>query len=415
VTAGRAGRRSRMAAPAAAAWSLGVLIVLFCAALVPLAVAAREAESYIAVVIIMMSLALVGIVVARRQPGNPLGWMFLALAALSALGVSAGAYAVLSYRLGHHLPLGVAAVFLALYWCPLIVAFPLAILLFPDGRLPSPRWRPVLWGYLAVGACWPVSVYAVAAGAVAAGDLRIHTGGDLQAVDHPAGSSAWLGSVEAVILPVLAVFWLVFVARQVLSWRRADGERRQQLKWLMSGAAVCMAATTVIAVGGTLAASAGTLAASASPAAQAVVDGATIGMAALPVSVGVAILKYRLYDIGRIISRTLAYAIVTGLLVGVYAGLVLLTTQVFRIHTPVAVAASTLAAAALFNPVRRRVQRAVDRRFNRARYDADQTVAAFAARLKDAVDLDSVRDDLAGVVHRALEPAHVSVWLSPPD
>jgi hypothetical protein len=112
----------------------------------------------------------------------------------------------------------------------------------------------------------------------------------------------------------------------------------------------------------------------------------------------VAILKYRLYDIDRIISRTLAYAIVTGLLVGVYAGLVLLTTQVFRVHTPVAVAASTLAAAALFNPLRRRVQRAVDRRFNRARYDADKTAAAFAARLKDAVDLDSVQADLAGVV-----------------
>jgi hypothetical protein len=393
-----------MAAPAVAARSLGGLIILLCAALVPLAVAAREAESDIAVVIIMMTLAPVGLVVARRQPGNPLGWMFLALAALSALGVGAGAYAVLSYRLGHHLPLGVAAVFLALYWCPVIVTFPLVILLFPDGRLPSPRWRPVLWGYLAVGACWPVSVYAVAIGAVATGDLSIVPGGDLRAVDYPAGSSAWLGSVEAVILPVLAVFWLVFVARQVLSWRRADGERRQQLKWLMSGAAVCMAATTLIAVGSTLDTSA-------SPAVQAVSNGAAIGIAALPVSVGVAILKYRLYDIDRIISRTLAYAIVTGLLVGVYAGLVLLTTDVARVHTPVAVAASTLAAAALFNPVRRRVQRAVDRRFNRARYDADQTVAAFAARLKDAVDLDSVRDDLAAVVHQALEPAHVSVWI----
>jgi hypothetical protein len=135
----------------------------------------------------------------------------------------------------------------------------------------------------------------------------------------------------------------------------------------------------------------------------------------LPVCLGVAILKYRLYDIDRIISRTLAYAIVTGLLVGVYTGLVLLTTQVFRVHTPVAVAVSTLTAAALFNPVRRRVQRRVDRRFNRSRYDADQTVAAFAARLKDAVDLDSVRDDLASVVHQALEPAHVSLWISARD
>jgi hypothetical protein len=287
----------------------------------------------------------------------------------------------------------------------LLVTLPLAILLFPDGRLPSSRWRPVLWGYLPVAACWPVSIYAVTIRAVAAGNIHLNTGGDLQAVDSPAGSSAWLGSVEGIILPVLAVFWLVFVASQVLSWRRASGERRQQLKWLMSGAAVCMAAVAFTAV-------VGTLDTSASPTVQAVIDVATLGIAALPVSIGVAILKYRLYDIDRIISRTLAYAIVTGLLVGVYAGLVLLATEVLKLHSTVAVAAATLAAAALFNPVRRRVQRMVDRRFHRARYDADLMVAGFAARLKDTVDLDSVREDLAGVVHRALEPAHVSVWIN---
>jgi hypothetical protein len=146
-----------------------------------------------------------------------------------------------------------------------------------------------------------------------------------------------------------------------------------------------------------------------------VVGLAAIGILALPVSIGFGILRFRLYDIDRIISRTLAYAILTGTLVGIYAGLVLLATQVFRFHAPVAVAAATLAAAALFNPVRRRVQRVVDRRFNRARYDADQTVVAFAARLKDAVDLDTVRDDLAGVVQQALEPAHLSLWISRPD
>ena len=137
--------------------------------------------------------------------------------------------------------------------------------------------------------------------------------------------------------------------------------------------------------------------------------------ALLPVAIGIAVLRYRLYDIDRIISRTVAYAIVTGLLVGVYAGLVLLATGVLRVHAPVAVAAATLAAAALFTPVRRRVQRRVDRRFNRARYDADQIAAAFAARLKDTVDLSSVRDDLTGIVSRALEPAHVSVWISRPQ
>ena len=185
---------------------------------------------------------------------------------------------------------------------------------------------------------------------------------------------------------------LSFVTRQVLSWRRAGGERRQQLKWLASGAAVTVFSILL----GVLIGSPGPL----------------VGLAALPAATGVAILKYRLYDIDRLISRTLAYAIVTGLLVGVYAGLVLLATELLHVHTPVAVAVSTLAAAALFNPLRLRVQKMVDRRFNRARYDADQTVAAFAARLKDAVDLDSVRDDLATVAQQALEPAHLSVWIS---
>jgi len=130
------------------------------------------------------------------------------------------------------------------------------------------------------------------------------------------------------------------------------------------------------------------------------------------VSMGVAILKHRLYEIDRIISRTLAYAAVTGVLVGVYAGLVLLATHVLDVTTPVSVAAATLAAAALFSPLRRRVQRIVDRRFNRARYDAEVMVAAFALRLKDAVESDSVRDDLADVVQKTLEPAHVWVWMS---
>ncbi|MGI8448444.1 MAG: hypothetical protein ACR2MP_14935, partial [Streptosporangiaceae bacterium] len=137
-----------------------------------------------------------------------------------------------------------------------------------------------------------------------------------------------------------------------------------------------------------------------------------IGAAALPVSIGVAILKYRLYDIDRIVSRTLAYALVTGLLVGVYAGLVLLATEVLGFASTWAVAASTLAAAALFSPLRRRVQRLVDRRFNRARYDADAAVEAFATRLAGAVALGEVRADLLAVVGGALEPAHLVVWIA---
>jgi hypothetical protein len=129
----------------------------------------------------------------------------------------------------------------------------------------------------------------------------------------------------------------------------------------------------------------------------------------------VGILRYRLYDIDRIISRTLAYALVTGLLVGVYAGLVLLATEALRLSSAVSVAAATLAAAALFSPVRGRVQRAVDRRFNRARYDADRTIAAFSVRLKDAVDMTAVQADLAEVVRDTLRPAHVSIWIQHGD
>jgi hypothetical protein len=196
----------------------------------------------------------------------------------------------------------------------------------------------------------------------------------------------------------------------VLSYRRAvkgggeaGGERRQQLKWLLAGSAVAGASFAVIS----------SQSGRHSLLVQILAAIAFFGMLAIPVSIGGAILKYRLYDIDRVVSRTLAYAIVTGLLVGVYAGLVLLATQVLRFHSSVAVAAATLAAAALFSPVRRQVQRAVDRRFNRARYDADQAVAAFAARLKDAVDTDSTRRELVEVVHRSLEPAHVSVWIRP--
>ena len=201
--------------------------------------------------------------------------------------------------------------------------------------------------------------------------------------------------VEDVFFPVLAACWLASLAAQAGSYRRSSGERRQQLKWLLTGGVVA-GIGEVLALSG-LGAVAG-----------------TVLVLAVPASMGVAIFKYRLYEIDRIISRTLAYAIVTGLLVGVYAGLVLLATRILSFHSTVAVAAATLAAAGLFNPLRRRVQLRVDRRFNRARYDADQTVAAFAVRLKDAVDLDSVRVDLAAVVQQTLEPAHLSVWTHRP-
>jgi hypothetical protein len=282
-------------------------------------------------------------------------------------------------------------------WVPFITLITVYLfLLFPDGRLPGPRWRPV--GWMAGG----LAVIAIAGLAFSPGSERPNLpalwnpfGVALAAVPFDAAFAGLAGVLGCVVLSAWSLF-----ARS----RRGTAVERQQIKWLAySGCLVALALLPSTA----LSLTPGTAARIAEGTAMAAV-------LTMPAAVAVAVLKYRLYDIDRIISRTLAYSAVTGLLVGVYAALVLLATEVFRFRAPVAVAASTLAVAALFNPLRRWVQRAVDRRFNRARYDADQIVAAFAVRLKDAVDLDSVRDDLAGVVHQALEPACVVVWMREP-
>ena len=330
----------------------------------------------------------VGVVLALRQPRNRIGWIMLGCIIVLGLGGIGARYAVLAYWLGYHgLPLAPAALVLGNSVQVLaVLVIPVIILLFPDGRLPGSRWRWLLWAYAGFGACALALTIAAPIAPVADHDIRIDSSGNLTSSQGLlANLPAWIG---VVIVLGLAGTALPTLGRHVLGWRQAKGERRQQLKWLAFGAAVSAAWLLGMLF----------------------LSLPVVGIAALPVSMGIAISKYRLYDIDRIICRTLAYAIVTGLLIGVYGGLVLLTTRVLWFHTPVAVAASTLAAAALFNPLRLRVQRFVDRRFNRTRYDADQTVAAFAAQLKDAVDLDSVRGDLAAVT-KALEPAHVSVWI----
>jgi hypothetical protein len=348
------------------------------------------------------ALGVVGFVVASRKPGNPLGWIMLAAAAVSSLSQDASFYMVADYRLRHGgLPLGWVAVLAQPGWAVSIALTGLAVLLFPDGRPPSPRWRWVLWLYLAAATLYLVGVLIASVGAIAGHDIRVDASGNLLVLSHPTGSSAWWGVVEAVFLPVVAVCWLGSVVAQVASYRRSSGIRRLQLKWLLAGSAtalICVPLTVFLSGMRGL------------PGLAAGITGA-VALLAIPACMGVAILRYRLFDIDRIISRTLAYTIVTGLLVGVYAGIVLLATREVSINEPVAVAGSTLAVAALFNPLRRRVQRAVDRRFNRARYDADNIVAAFAARLQDAAGLDSVQDELTSTVQNALEPTYLSVWL----
>jgi hypothetical protein len=399
-------RRIRLT-PARTAVVLGAVTLALTVLYIPLAWPAGDASDGWQVLLALVAFAVPGVVVARRQPGNPIGWILIVLGLLGAFYTDAARYAVFDYHFHHgHLPLGPVAVTVAwaLWGTGQFTLLPLIILLFPDGHL-TRRWRIVLWAYIAVISLLTVGQLGVAAWNVVGHPVSVGGNGEpRQALSGPTVLNA-LAHVLTITLPV---FWISFVARQVGSWRavrkagEAGGERRQQLKWLLSGSVV-----TVLGLAGIFG-----FGFSANPVVLALDIISFFATFALPVAISVAILKYRLYEIDRIISRTLAYTIVTGLLVGVYAGLVLLATKVMTFHAPVAVAAATLAAAALFNPLRQRVQQAVDRRFNRARYDAEQTVAAFATRLKDAVDLDSIRDDLSGVVQQALEPAHLSIWIS---
>ncbi len=336
--------------------------------------------------------ATVGAVLAWKRPGNPIGWLLSATALAYAVG-NVGVFLAHFHRtltlanwLGWTFDLGVG-----------LCAF--VVLLFPTGTLPSRRWRPVAWAAGAGLAGWALG-NAFAPTIISASPPMPNPAG----VTGPAGDifniMANGGRVLMVAAGLAAVLSLAF------RYRRARTAERAQLKWLVYAGAVVVAAALIAAGPVEQIMGPGD---AANNLQNAMVSGT---IALIAVAIGIAVLRYRLYDIDRVISRTVAYTIITGLLAGVYAGLVLLATHVFGLHTPVAVAAATLAAAALFNPLRRRVQLLVDRRFNRARYDADQTVAAFAARLKDAVDLDAVRHDLASVVHQALEPAHVSLWIS---
>jgi hypothetical protein len=398
-------RRPRVVRPGAAL-AVGIVTVLMLAGTAVISTMTHQPLfDGLSHVFVYLCFGLIGVIVAWHQPRNPMGWVLLGVLFFFILEALAGSYVALDYRWHHgRLPLGWVAVLLGATWAPAVVLAGLALLLFPDGRIPSRRWRPLLWIYFGLGALWLGGAFGISADAIIRHQIHVDPSGALLALNDPVGPYAWFGLVQAVFFPVVAVCWLTWLIRQVLSYRRSSGERRLQLKWLLSGATVFIVSGVVLV---RLNDPSGLW--------KVVQVAALFGTLALPVSIGFGILKFRLYDIDRIISRTVAYAIVTGLLLGLYAGLVLLATQVLRFHAPVAVALSTLAAAALFSPLRRRVQRAVDRRFNRARYDAEQTVTAFAARLQDHVELGEVRTDLLDVVNAALQPAHLSVWTTPAE
>ena len=387
-----------------AATVLGVIAAAFAVAALVISVADHKASNAGLVLIPTTMFAAVGVVVARRQPANPIGWLLILVALLENTFVFSAAYVVFNHWLGH----GVGALPRAALWFEnsfwdlgLIIGLP-SLLLFPNGSIPSPRWRTTLRIYVFAAVLVVASQCFTAALLVDLKGLQVDANGTPIGTPSSSGFVTFLGSGLAVmvLVPLLAS-WVV---RQVTAFRRSSGILRQQLKWSTFGALVLVISLAVEVPLSDL----GT-----STVVNVLNDVSTAMFGAFPLGMGLGILRYRLYDIDRLISRTLSYTVVTGLLIGVYVGIVVLTTNVLSFSSPVAVTASTLAAAALFNPLRKGSQRIVDRRFNRAGYDAEATVAAFSARLRDAVDLETVRLDLLAVVSHAVEPAHASIWISP--
>jgi len=343
----------------------------------------------------------VGAVVASRRPQNPIGWIFAAIGLALALVATAYGYADYGLYGGGDVPLPRLAGWVTswLFVAPVFIAPCVFLFLFPDGRPPSPRWRPVMWVFAAV------AVAALAGSALEPGELVSYPG-----IENPLGVGGTAGHVvqaidafgEAAGAPTV---FLLSLASIVVRYRRAGVSERLQIKWVAYAAAVMAVCFAISFVAGEIV-----------PAwlsdALFILGFAAFG--GIAVAAGIAILRYRLYEIDRVINRTLVYVALTALLAGTYLGLVLLFQLIFEPVTQgsdLAIAGSTLAVAALFRPARRWIQEAVDRRFYRRRYDAQRTLDAFSTRLREDVDLEALAADLRGVVRDTVQPAHVSLWL----
>ena len=348
-----------------------------------------------AVLLVTVSAATVGALVASRRPGHPVGWLLLGVGL--GLVVTELIQAYVDYGLlarPGSLPgaryLAGFAYSTALLW---VSCAGFVLLLTPTGSLPSPRWR--WWARLAAAA----PVVMVLGSVVQPDPLAPDYHGNPLAVP----ALARLLGVPAVAGVVMVlVSLLVGAGSLVVRFRRARGTERLQLRWLAYAAALAAGLLLVALVAGFLLANDNVTFAS-----------LALGMALLPLATGAAILRYRLYDIDRIISRTLGYGLLTVLLGGGYAAVVLGLGQLLGRDSSLVVAGATLAVAAVFQPARRRVQQAVDRRFNRRRYDAARTIAAFSARLRDEVDLDTLTVELQSVVEQTMQPTRASLWLRP--
>jgi hypothetical protein len=389
------------------AWAVWVLAMLGLAVAAWLSQLQRQAGSpetawllqpaSIPLLVATVSAATVGALVGSRRPGHPVGWLLLGLGLLAVVsGVVSGyvSYGVL-VRPGS-LP---AAGYLAgvsngiqVLWVG-CVSF--VLLLTPTGSLPSPRWR--WWARAAAAA--PVLLVVLAAVDPQPLLPEHPEVGNPLAVPVPVGLLLVVAAVAALI--VLATL-VAAAGSLVVRFRRARGTERQQLRWLAVAAALAAVALLVAVAGGAVGKDGVVLAA--------------VGtcVALLPLATGAAILRYRLYDLDRIVSRTLAYGLLTVLLGGGYAAVVLGLGRLLGRDSSLVVAGATLAVAVVFQPARRRIQRAVDQRFNRRRYDAARTIAAFSARLREEVDLATLTGDLLAVVEQTMQPTTVSLWLRPP-
>jgi hypothetical protein len=348
----------------------------------------------VAYVLALVSAATVGAVLASRRPRHPVGWLLLALAlSVVAAGVSTG-YAKygLLVRPGT-LP---GAVYAAAYnnvgLLPIAPCLGFILLLTPTGSLPSPRWRP--WARVAAAA----PLLALVSLALLPFERPYRSVVNPLAVPALAGPLPVVAAVTLVVtgLTVLVAAWSLLVR-----FRRARGVERQQLRWVALAAVLTAVVVPLIV-------------AVAAAGFETPVDWLLgVCMALLPLAIAAAILRYRLYDLDRIISRTLAYGLLTLLLGGGYAGVVLGFGQLLGRNSSLVVAGATLVMAALFQPARRRVQQVVDRRFNRRRYDAARTIQAFSARLRQEIDLDTLTAELLAVVDQTVEPTRASLWLRP--
>jgi peptidoglycan/LPS O-acetylase OafA/YrhL len=343
----------------------------------------------------LVSAATVGAVLASRRPRHPVGWLLLILGlALNASGVASAytAYGLVA-RPGALLAAGVVARYSPALILTALPALSFILLLTPTGSLPSPRWRWWAWATVAAPVALLVAV-AVVRGSL---DPRYQVENQLDF----RGVGGALLVVNQLTLGVTLLALMVAAGSLVVRFRRARGVERQQLRWV-AWAAALVALTAVAAL---------VSAALGLPDMLAWATGACVAL--LPLAAGAAILRYRLYDLDRIVSRTLAYSLLTVLLGGAYAGVVLGLGQLLGRDSSLVVAVATLAVAALFQPTRRRIQATVDRRFNRRRYDAAKTIAAFSARLRQQVDLDTLTAELLGVVEQTMQPASVWLWLRP--